>query len=213
MPSNLEDIVAKMLGNLGMPDVRVGSHVIKAKRPKSDESLEGYGDTVHVGDFVRTQRVSAGAPESMLDEICRVEALRRDEACPQVQLFPINNLECVHSYPLMQYVRYPDFPQDGIDFVLVTQEQVDEWWERRRFGPGWHHLDKPIDSVRVLIGDDGTPLKLDRGYDRRNVNESRRWAEVSTGYDLEISARYEDSRKLIRTIKRATRRPPPKVPR
>lgn len=213
MPSRLEDVVGDMLGSLGMPDVQAGSRVIKAKRRESDESLEGYGDTVRVGDFVRVQEVSREHRGTVLDMIFRVEALRRHASCPQVQLFPINNLECVHTYPLMRYVRSPHYPTDGMDFVRVMQDDVDEWWERRRLGPGWHLTDTPRDSVRVLIGDDGTPLKLHRGHDRRSVKESQRWAEVVTGYALRLAARYEDTEKLVRAVREARRLPPPRVPR
>lgn len=213
MPSKLEGVLSAMLGNLGMPDVQVGRHVVKAAPRESDESLKGYGDTVRVGDFVRTRRIKGGQPKATSETIYRIEALRRDDKCPQVQLFPINNLECVHTYPLMQYVRSPQFPRDGIDFVLVTQADVEEWWERRRLGPGWHLTDTPTDSVRVFVDEDGTPLKVHRGHCHRNMEESRRWAEVVTGYDLKLRSRYEDAKKLIRVVRHARRKAAPRVPR
>lgn len=210
------DEINRFFGKAGM-DLQVGDTVYECEAPDGvAETTAKDGTTVKVGDVVCMRH---HGDEQWSDPLL-VTAIYTDEDSPEVAVVRVDDPERVTVCWVPWKLWGPDYGKGGYfdwysEVEVLDQAGVDAWWEETRtLKPGWHDLDSSqmFGRGRVRIGKDGVPTMVERARtDEGGIKTVLKVAEILTGYDLQVEARYCDDAKSRRRVKSAKRRQPPKV--
>jgi len=204
--AQMTDAVSQFFGSAGL-DVQIGGTVVRGIRPETVESMSVRGTILHVGDVVRMRSVENGRAGSW-SQPSRVLRLIPQGDSARVQIIRADDPDGVFGVPM------PDIVAHGIwyrEYRVLTQAEIDEWFaEARTLPSGWQPLRFPPEGPRVLVGDGGIPVEIDRRHEGWPVEEVRRLAEIVTGHDVVLETRYADDAKTRRRVRRAARRLAPR---
>jgi hypothetical protein len=210
--------VQRAFGKLGIGAIQIGSTVLEAEMPEGQvDVLEGFGDTIHVGDVIWTKNSKfRGIPE-------RVHAILRNDEDQNFILWTRRVFEgpleawtcgvtsfCTNGPPWVT-------PPWREEFTKLTQHDLDDWFKSRPVPPdGW----QPVGDVWCQYGEclvkDGKPIQVRRKSKDRmsNYADIKLIAELAgklTGWVPVISPKYSDPEKLTRDVLSVTPIQPPRI--
>ena len=209
MGRKLQGLLSSMMGDLGMPDIQVGSRTIKAKRRPKVMTIAGYGDPVTVGDIIEVINYEKLIDQSFFEghgEPMKIFGIfKSEDGSPRIQYrtFDDGPLYSKWCLPLAREVETSFFK---LKFRKVSPEEITAWFEKVRHLPdGWQDLGQFLG--RVLL-ENGVPVKVSRAHSSCAMALAVERAGQLSGYDLVVSRTYEDPEKTTVVVKKATRRDP-----
>lgn len=213
MPTSEEMVahVSRFFGKAGL-DVQIGSTILEGDAPEGvSEWTSRNGVAVRSGDLIQVRVVKKGRPPERWSEIVVVTSIFIEEERVELAVRLPDDPDRLIQCWLPWLMGHEDNGWHREVRKLTPSEYGDEWRTLRTLKPGWHKLETSTmeGGGRVHIGPDGVPTRVERRRMDFGIGTVCKVAEITTGYDLKLEARYCDEAKTQRRVKAATRREPP----
>lgn len=206
MPTKQEmlDYIGQSFGRMGVGTIKMGSTLIECPEPESLPMIEGFGDTIRLGDVF----VYENNPEPH----------RLLAVYPEDGAFGILSRELFEG-PCLEKTQGPTSSVTNgttwrARYKKLTAKDVSDWfWSRPKLRDGWHSLPHWYGEVEIK---NGKPIRIKRhpqkGINANNIKLVAELAGRVTGTVVKVGPRYADPAKLIKDVISCETMPMPEVP-